>query len=86
MKALLPEDFRHKFVAAYEENGFAYKYLTLISIKSYRKYYSVDDIKQMINFYKTPLGKKMATVYPAITKETSQEGAKLGKWVGSKIM
>jgi hypothetical protein len=40
----------------------------------------------MINFYKTPLGKKMATVYPAITKETSQEGAKLGKWVGSKIM
>jgi hypothetical protein len=86
MKALLPEDFRNKFIAAYEENGFAYKYLALITIKNYRKYFTLEDIKQLTNFYETPAGKKMTAVYPELMRDNSLEGAKLGKWVASKIM
>ena len=85
MKAMLPEEFRSKFIAAYEENGFAYKWLMLSTIKSYRKHFTLDEIKQLISFYQTPLGKKMSTVYPDLMRENSLDGAKLGKWVGTII-
>lgn len=47
-------------------------------IPIYDKYYTEDDIDQLIAFYKTPIGKKTVEVLPAITQESMGVGQKWG--------
>ena len=42
------------------------------------KYYTHDEIKQMNEFYKTPIGKKMSETAPKIAKEQLEIGQKWG--------
>lgn len=44
----------------------------------YQKYLTLDELKQIIAFYQTPIGKKFAQALPAITVEGAQLGQKIG--------
>jgi len=55
-------------------------------IPVYRKYYTHDDIKQLIQFYESPLGKKMVAVTPAMTQETMIIGQNWGEQLGYDIV
>jgi uncharacterized protein len=52
----------------------------------YNKYYSQEDIKQMIEFYNTPLGKKLSATTPLIMREATSGGQTLGKQLAEKIV
>ncbi len=55
-------------------------------IPIYDKYYTEEDLEQLIAFYNTPIGKKMRDVTSAIMNESMEAGQAWGKQVGEKVM
>ena len=55
-------------------------------IPIYTKYYSDDDILQLIQFYKTPLGQKVIEKLPLITRDSYSAGAAWGKQLAEKLI
>jgi hypothetical protein len=55
-------------------------------IPAYNKYYTHDEIKQLITFYESPLGKKVVEVTPFLTQETMVAGQKWGEKLGQDIV
>jgi len=53
---------------------------------AYDKYLSDDDIKALIDFYQTPIGKKSLTILPKLTVELQTEGMQLGQQAGRDAM
>ena len=51
----------------------------------YHKYFTVKDIKELIAFYKTPIGKKAITVMPQLTQESMITGQMWGESLGPII-
>jgi len=51
----------------------------------YSSRFSEEELKELIAFYKTPLGKKLLQNMPAITQEAMQAGQKFGQSLGPKI-
>ncbi|MBW4565743.1 MAG: DUF2059 domain-containing protein [Mojavia pulchra JT2-VF2] len=45
----------------------------------YNKYFTHDEIKQIIAFYQTPLGQKTLTVLPQLSRESATIGLRYGK-------
>ncbi len=60
--------------------------LVNLIIPVYEKYYTEDDIDQMIAFYKTPVGKKMIEVLPKVSQESMAVGQAWGKDLGEKVV
>ena len=60
---------------------------TMVSmvIPIYEKYYTDEEILQMIVFYETPVGKKVIATLPDIMKESMAIGQEWGKQVGEKV-
>ena len=54
-------------------------------IPIYSKYYTHDEIKQLIEIYESPLGKKMVKVTPLLMEETMAIGQKWGEKLGQDI-
>ena len=54
-------------------------------IPIYDKYYTTEEINKMIEFYQTPLGKKLIATMPQIMQASVQEGQSWGKEVGEKV-
>lgn len=52
----------------------------------YDKYYTEDDLDQMIAFHSSPVGKKIAALQPQITKESMDAGYIWGQEVGRKVI
>jgi hypothetical protein len=55
-------------------------------IPVYNKYYTHDEIKQLIAFYESSLGKKLVEVTPLLTQETMIIGQKWGEKLGQDIV
>jgi hypothetical protein len=55
-------------------------------IPLYDKYFSHDDIKKLIQFYESPIGKKLLSVTPLITKEASRIGEEWGERLALDIL
>jgi len=55
-------------------------------IPAYDKYYTHDEIKQLIKFYESPLGRRMVEVTPLLTQETIAIGQKWGEKLGQDIV
>ncbi len=55
------------------------KQLIEMLIPIYAKYYTDEDVRQMIAFYKTPLGKKIIKNNPAIAQASMQYGEQWGR-------
>ena len=55
-------------------------------IPVYDKYYTQDEIKELIAFYESPLGQKMVEVTPLLTQETMAIGRSWGEKLGRDIV
>ncbi len=55
-------------------------------IPLYSKYYSNEEIKQIIAFYQTPVGKKTIMVLPQLTQESITIGQKYGIEAASRAL
>lgn len=51
----------------------------------FEKFYTEDEIKELLLFYKSPLGKKMISNMPLIVKESQAIGQKWGFEIAKKI-
>jgi len=54
-------------------------------IPIYDKYYTEEEIKQLTDFYGTPIGRKVIASTPLISQESMQAGQKWGKELGEKL-
>lgn len=73
-------------------NDFAEQYkekfqnrLTELYALIYQKYLTIDDLKQIIAFYESPVGKKLASATPAMTAEGMQLGQQLGMEIATQM-
>ena len=57
-----------------------------IIIPIYDKYYTENDIDQLIVFYNSPIGKKMISTMPQVMQESIAAGQKIGKEIGEKVI
>jgi uncharacterized protein len=57
-----------------------------MAVPVYDKSFTHDEIKGLIRFYETPLGKKSASVLPRLTIELSESGRKWGEELGRQTM
>lgn len=55
-------------------------------IRNYRKYFTDEDVQQLLAFYKTPAGNKYLKLLPSITVASMAEGEKLGKYFGALVI
>lgn len=55
-------------------------------IPVYDKYFTQEDIRQLIKFYQTPVGKKIIKVMPSISSETMILGQKWGAEISEEMM
>ena len=87
--SLPPGEYRDKlvelFFQKFHEKRDPSKLMELM-VPIYDKYYTADEIKGLINFYQTPLGKKMTTVLPKIVGESQTAGGQWGQELGRQCM
>ena len=55
-------------------------------IPIYEKYYTEEDIDQLIQFYNSPIGKKSVEMMPFITQESMQAGQAWGSELSLKVI
>ncbi len=89
VNSLPPGDYREQLVNLFFEK-FRSKadttHLIDLAVQVYDKYLSDDDIKGLIQFYSTPLGKKTLSVLPKVTVEMQSEGMQWGQTLGKDSM
>ena len=51
----------------------------------YAKYYTDDEIVKLLEFYKSPLGKKVIANMPLITQDSYQIGEEWGRKIGERV-
>jgi len=88
-KALPPGDYRDKlielFVQKLQTKDLSQAILDA-AVPIYDKYLSDDDIKSLIQFYESPVGRKLAAVTPALMAELQGVGEKQGEEEGRQTM
>lgn len=60
--------------------------LDALVIPIYDKYYTDSDIKQLIEFYNSPVGRKMTEKMPVILQESMEAGKEWGKQIAEKVL
>jgi len=76
----VPDKFWKDFMAEVDPNE-----LVEMAIPSYDKYFTHDDIKELIKFYESPVGKKLTSVQPQIMQECMTAGQEWGRKLGEKV-
>jgi hypothetical protein len=77
----LPDAFWVKFREKININD-----ILFACIPAYNKFYTHDEIKQLIKFYESPLGRKMVEVAPLLAQETMAISQKWGEKLGQEIV
>jgi len=73
-----------KFWETFKEEIDAAGYYHLV-IPIYEKYYTHEEIRQLIDFYNTPIGQKTIRVTPMVMQESIAAGQKWGAELGKKV-
>ena len=60
--------------------------LLFACVPIYAKYYTHDEIRQLIAFYESPLGRLLVEVTPQLTQETMVIGQRWGEQLGQDIV
>ena len=82
-------EYREKLIALFFDKFHAkidVQQLLDMAIPAYKKYYSDEEIKQLISFYQTPLGQKMLDTAPKLVAETQAAGQNWGAQLGRECM
>ncbi|MDZ8223672.1 DUF2059 domain-containing protein [Nostoc sp. ChiVER01] len=69
----VPQNFWDKFATEFNSDDLVDEIIPI-----YNKYFTNEEIKQLITFYQTPLGQKTITVIPQISQESYDVGRKYG--------
>lgn len=77
----IPDKFWDEFMAEVNVNE-----LVELVIPIYGKYLTRNDVKQLIKFYKTPVGKKLIEVQPMIMQESMMIGQEWGQKIAEKVI
>jgi hypothetical protein len=77
----VPNDFWDEFMKDVKPET-----LIELIIPIYAKYYTDEDVIQLIDFYRTPLGKKVIEKMPLISQESYTIGAEWGKKLGEQAV
>jgi hypothetical protein len=81
----LPEEFYTRFIGSID-NGRVGGMLENAIIKIYRQKFNREEIQEVIKFYETPIGKKMAAESASLADNSRIEGEKIGQYVALKII
>ncbi len=81
----VPEEVWKEFAAEFTDAS-ATEELIEITIVIYDKHLTHDEVRGLIAFYQTPLGKKLVQVLPAIGRESMEAGGRWGEERGRKIV
>ncbi len=76
-----PDEFWTKFKAGLKADSFIEMLIPI-----YDKHFSHDDIKKIIQFYESPVGKKLVSVTPQLTQDSYSAGEKWGQQLASEIL
>jgi len=68
-----------------EMSGEALEELVNLLVPIYKKHFTHEEIKQMVQFFESPAGKKFAEKSPVITQESMMIGQQWGMKIGEKI-
>ena len=68
-----------------EMSGESINELMDMLIPVYQNHFSHEEIKELISFYESPIGKKLAVKMPEITKESMNVGQQWGMQIGIKL-
>ena len=77
----VPNDFWDEFMKDVKPET-----LITLMIPVYAKHYTDEDVIQLIEFYRTPLGKKVIEKLPLISQESYVVGAEWGKKLGEQAV
>jgi len=81
----LPDEFYNRFIAAID-NGRVGGMLENAIIKIYRQKFTKEEMQEVIKFYESPVGKKMAAESAFVADNSRIEGEKIGQYVALKII
>jgi uncharacterized protein len=87
--SLPPGDYREKLITLFFEKFHSkmdLQKLVDLAVPLYDKYYTGEDIKGLIEFYQTPLGKKTVKALPNLMGELTEAGQKMGQDVARQSM
>ncbi|HET8826033.1 MAG TPA: DUF2059 domain-containing protein [Terriglobales bacterium] len=87
--SLPPGEYREKLVELFFEkfkSKIDSNQLTALIIPIYDKHYTQAEIKSLIQFYESPLGRKVATSMPQVLAESQAAGGQWGQQIGRDSM
>lgn len=87
--ALPPGDYRTQLIDLFFEkfrSKFSTKTLLDSAVARYNENFSDEEIKGLIEFYQSPLGRKVTTVLPSMMAELQGDGQKMGQEIGRESM
>ncbi len=76
----VPESFWNQTAKEFDS-----KTMIDLIVPIYDKHLTHEDVKGLIAFYESPLGRKMVSVLPAITQESMQAGQQWGMEVAQRV-
>jgi hypothetical protein len=77
-------DFIGDMQKAFEKEGIPY--ITAEAIKLYVKHYTEEELKAMVDFYKSPVGQSIISKQGAVMEEMMLIGAKWGEEYAKKVI
>lgn len=89
LNAFPPGEYREKLIDLFFERFRTKadpKQMIDMAVDVYDKHFTDDEIKGLIKFYETPLGKKTVSALPELTAELQQKGGEWGQRVGRESM
>ncbi|HWM94638.1 MAG TPA: DUF2059 domain-containing protein [Thermoanaerobaculia bacterium] len=57
-----------------------------LGVPIYDKHFTQEEIRELIAFYETPIGRKLTVKLPVITQESMAAGQKWGEEIAKKVM
>jgi hypothetical protein len=87
--ALPPGAYREKLMEAFFVKfraKFDVQTMVDLAVPVYNKYFSLEEVRGLIQFYETPLGQKSISVLPQLTAELMGEGRQLGEEAARQSM
>jgi uncharacterized protein len=84
MYPTVPDTYWTEFKAEMSKNGMEDLFKEMIPV--YKKHFTHQEIKDIIDFYESPTGKKLSQKTPVLTQESMAVGQRWGMILGQKIM
>jgi hypothetical protein len=80
----VPQKFWNEFTAEAREEASPQELIRLIA-PIYDQHFTHEEIRQMIAFYETPVGKKISATLPEIQQESLEVGQQWGERLGQRL-